>query len=65
VKTSQEFDRLENADFFKENDPSEAHVANFREVTILTRQFGTRHYWFPLKVSDVSMYPEFAQNPGW
>jgi hypothetical protein len=65
VKTSQEFDRLENVDFFKENDPSEARVANFREVTILTRQFGTRHYWFPLKVSDVSIYPEFAQNPGW
>jgi starch-binding outer membrane protein, SusD/RagB family len=65
VKTSQEFDRLENVDFFKENDPSEARVANFREVTILTREFGTRHYWFPLKVADVSMYPEFAQNPGW
>ncbi len=65
VKTSQEFDRLENVDFFKENDPSEARVANFREEPILTRQFGTRHYWFPLKVSDVSLYPEFAQNPGW
>jgi len=65
VKTSQEFDRLESVDFFKENDPKEARVANFREVTIVTRQFGTRHYWFPLKVSDVSMYPEFAQNPGW
>ncbi|MBT1689458.1 RagB/SusD family nutrient uptake outer membrane protein [Dawidia soli] len=65
VKTSQEFDRLEDADFFQTNDPREARVANFREVVILTRQFGTRHYWFPLKVSDVSMYPEFAQNPGW
>ncbi|RAW02578.1 RagB/SusD family nutrient uptake outer membrane protein [Pseudochryseolinea flava] len=65
VKTSQEFDRLENVDFFKENDPKDARVANFREVPILTRQFGTRHYWFPLKVADVSMYPEFAQNPGW
>jgi hypothetical protein len=65
VKTAQEFDRLEDADFFKTNDPREARVANFREVSILTRQFGARHYWFPLKVSDVSLYPEFAQNPGW
>lgn len=65
VKTSQEFDRLENIDFFKENDPKDARVANFREQTILTRQFGSRHYWFPLKVSDASMYVEFEQNPGW
>jgi len=65
VKTSQEFDRLENIDFFKENDPKDARVANFREQTILTREFGTRHYWFPLKISDVSMYEEFKQNPGW
>jgi hypothetical protein len=65
VKTSQEFDRMENLDFFKENDPKDARVANFREQPILTRQFGTKHYWFPLKVSDVSMYEEFKQNPGW
>lgn len=65
VKTSQEFDRVENLDFFKTKDPKDAKVANFREVTILTRQFGTKHYWFPLKISDTSMYPEFGQNPGW
>ena len=65
VKTSQEFDRLENDDFFKTNDPKNARVANWREQVILTRQFGTKHYWFPLKVSDTSMYPEFGQNPGW
>lgn len=65
VKTSQEFDRVENIDFFKTNDPKDARVSNFREEIILTRQFGTKHYWFPLKVSDVSMYPEFKQNPGW
>lgn len=65
VKTSQEFDRVENLDFYKDNDPKDARVANFREEVILTRQFGTKHYWFPLKISDVSMYPEFGQNPGW
>ncbi len=65
VKTSQEFDRVENDNFFKTNDPKDAKVANFREQTILTRVFGTKHYWFPLKVKDASMYPEFGQNPGW
>lgn len=65
VKTSQEFDRVENLDFFKTRDPKDARVANFREKNILTRQFGTKHYWFPLKISDTSMYPEFGQNPGW
>lgn len=65
VKTSQEFDRVENLDFFKTRDPKDARVANFREKNILTRQFGTKHYWFPLKISDTSMYPEFGQNSGW
>lgn len=65
VKTSQEFDRVENIEFFKTKDPRDAKIANFREVVVLTRQFGTKHYWLPLKISDTSMYPEFAQNPGW
>lgn len=65
VKTSHEFTRVENEDFYKNNDPKNARVADFREQTILTRQFGTKHYWFPLKISDVSIYPEFKQNPGW
>lgn len=65
VKTSQEFDRVEDLEFYENNDPRDARVANFREEVILTRQFGVKHYWFPLKISDVSMYPEFGQNPGW
>jgi hypothetical protein len=65
VKTSQEFDRVESLEFFENNDPRDARVANFREEVILTRQFGVKHYWFPLKISDVSIYPEFGQNPGW
>lgn len=65
VKTSQEFTRVENDDFYKTNDPKNARVSNFREQPILTRQFGVKHYWFPLKVSDVSIFPEFKQNPGW
>lgn len=65
VKTSQEFDRVEDLSFFEENDPRDARVANFREEVVLTRQFGVKHYWLPLKISDASMYPEFEQNPGW
>ncbi|WP_106542482.1 RagB/SusD family nutrient uptake outer membrane protein [Prolixibacter denitrificans] len=65
VKTAQEFDRVEDVQFFENNDPRDAEVANFREVPILTRQFGTKNYWFPLKISDTSLYPEFPQNPGW
>lgn len=65
VKTSQEFDRVESYEFFSENDPRDARVSNFREEEVLTRQFGTKHYWFPLKIDDTSMYPEFSQNPGW
>jgi len=65
VKTSQEFERVEDISFFEENDPRDARVTNFREEVVLTRQFGVKHYWFPLKISDASMYPEFEQNPGW
>ncbi|MFA6811619.1 MAG: RagB/SusD family nutrient uptake outer membrane protein [Bacteroidaceae bacterium] len=65
TKTSQEFDRMENADFFKDNDPRNARVANFRQEIILTRIFGTKHYWFPLPDDDVYLYPGFGQNPGW
>jgi starch-binding outer membrane protein, SusD/RagB family len=65
VKTSHEFERAEDGEFFKTNDPRDAKVNNFREVVILTRQFGPKHYWFPLKIDDTSMYPSFGQNPGW
>ncbi len=65
VKTSHEFTRVENDDFYKTKDPKDARVANLREQVILKRVFGAKHYWFPLKTKDVSMYPEFGQNPGW
>jgi hypothetical protein len=66
VKTSQEFKRVEPDSYFTSGkDPANAEVADWSETTILTRNFGTKHYWFPLKVSDTSMYPEFGQNPGW
>ncbi len=65
VKTSQEFRRVEDESFFAENDPAEARVADFREETILTRNFDTKHYWFPLLRDDTYIYADFEQNPGW
>ena len=65
TKFRQEFDRLEDKDFFKSNDPREAKVANYRKEVILTRNFGTKHYWFPFLDADIYLYPEFKQNPGW
>lgn len=62
IKTSLEFDR---AGVFNDEDPTENRVANIRERTILERNFNEKHYWLPLKVSDVTIYPEFHQNPGW
>ncbi len=65
VKYSHEFDRLQDDEWFKTNDPREAKVANFRHKDILTRNFGVKHYWFPFPESEVYLYPEFEQNPGW
>jgi len=62
IKTSQEFDRVGTQN---NDDPTQNQVANFREVTILSRNFSDKHYWLPLKKADVSMYSGFQQNPGW
>lgn len=64
-KFSQEFDRVESADFYKNHDPKDAEVANYRRKLILTRNFNTKHYWFPLPIKETQLYPEFNQNPGW
>lgn len=75
-KTSQEFTRVlaneTNANgivvenpWYRENDPAEGEVKNWREQEICTRLLGTKHYWFPLPDKDVYLYEEFNQNPGW
>ena len=64
IKTSQEFKRVGDFDYTK-NDPRDAEVAGWSEKTILTRDFTEKHYLLPLKQSDVYLYPEFGQNPGW
>ena len=64
IKTSQEFKRVGNFDYTK-NDPRDAEVTGWSEETIVTRNFSEKHYLLPLKESDVYLYPEFGQNPGW
>lgn len=63
IKTKQEFDRATELD--PKVDPKENAVKNFREEVITTRNLTNKHYWFPFKTEDVSIYPEFSQNPGW
>ncbi len=53
-KTAIDFDRGANG-----------KPVNIKERIILTRPFENKHYWLPLKVNDVSLYPSFGQNPGW
>ena len=62
VKTALEFDR---AGTFNTTDPSLNRVVNLRERVLLERPLSEKHYWLPFKTRDVSMYPEFSQNPGW
>lgn len=62
LKTSVEFDRVGS---FDAEDPTNNRIVNIRENVILERKLTPKHYWLPLKVNDVSLYPEFYQNPGW
>jgi len=63
IKTRQHFDRATPLD--PTVNPKENSVLNWREEIIIERNLTNRHYWLPLKTDDVSMYPEFYQNPGW
>lgn len=63
IKTMQKFDRAEAFD--PEADPKERKVQNFRETVVTQRNLSGKHYWLPFKTDDVTMYPEFYQNPGW
>ena len=46
-------------------DPKERKVVNFREEIVTQRNLIGKHYWLPFNTDDVTMYPEFKQNPGW
>ena len=63
-KMGIEFDRgMPNEEVYA--DPKNARVLNFRETVLFERQFSDRHYWFPFDQTDVNIYSEFPQNPGW
>lgn len=64
LKTAIYFDRgLSDKDVFA--DPKNARVLNLKEEVLSERQFTEKHYWFPFLRDDVTIYPEFSQNPGW
>lgn len=65
TKTSIEFNRKESNDWYKSHDPADAEVSGWKETTILTRVYGTKHYRFPLLDKDVYLFNDFKQNPGW
>ncbi|MDT3387025.1 MAG: RagB/SusD family nutrient uptake outer membrane protein, partial [Bacteroidota bacterium] len=65
IKTSQEFNRVEDDSYFSKNNPANARVSNWHENVILERNYGTKHYFFPFQDKDVYLYKEFKQNPGW
>ena len=64
IKTRQEFKRVGNFDYTK-NDPRDAEVTGWDETVIVERPFATKHYLFPLKDSETYLYSEYPQNPGW
>jgi len=75
VKQSAEFKRVmanviedglivEN-EWYRKNDPREGEVTGFTLKTICERPFTAKHYWFPFPDSEVYLYEEFSQNPGW
>ncbi len=65
VKYSHEFERLEADTWFKDHDPKDAKVGNFRKEDLITRRLESKHYWFPLPDKDIYLYHGFNQNPGW
>ena len=64
IKTAADFTRVGDYDFVK-NDPKDAQVAGWSEHVIVERNYQVKHYLLPFKDADVTLYQEFAQNPGW
>ena len=54
-KFSAEFDLWKVPIFYTKNDPKDARVANYRRKLILTRNFGTKHYWLPLPIKETQI----------
>lgn len=63
IKTQQTFDRAQPLD--TKADTKENPVINWGEKQLVKRALSAKHYWFPFRTDDATMYPEFQQNPGW
>ena len=63
IKTRQDFDRV--GAWNSDANPRERQVANWRETVIVQRNFDNKHYWLPIKDSQVYLYEGFDQNPDW
>ncbi|WP_340105924.1 RagB/SusD family nutrient uptake outer membrane protein [Rhodohalobacter sp. 8-1] len=61
-KTGHFFQRGPN---FDPDNPRENQVQNLTEMMLKERNYNQRHYWLPLKRSDVNISSSFEQNPGW
>ncbi len=65
-KRAVSFTRVESPEWYTKNNPSEAEVKDYNlDDIILKRNYTAKHYWFPFMDSDVYLYSDFAQNPGW
>lgn len=66
VKTFVDFNRAEDISSEKlYANPENGKVLNWRYGILKERNLGQKHYWLPFLKSDVNMYKEFKQNPGW
>ena len=52
-------------EWYRNNDPRDAEVRGWSLKTIVERPFTAKHYWFPFPDSEVYLYEDFKQNPGW
>ena len=52
-------------EWYRNNDPRDAEVSGWSLKTIVERPFTAKHYWFPFPDSEVYLYEDFKQNPGW
>lgn len=65
-KRAASFQRVENAEWYTKNDPSQAEVTNYNtDKVIVKRSYTAKHYWFPFRDDEVYLYNDFYQNPGW
>jgi len=39
--------------------------SSFNRVLAKTIQFSEQHYWLPFPTNQITLYPEWKQNPGW